>query len=160
VNRRALLVLIAVLALAGCSSSDHATTTAAPTTTTTTEPEITDEEIIANINEQLKPALEAAFDGDTAACVLKVLEDGGTGELDADAVVPAYEERCGVTATKVTGVVTAAALVEQGAAEDHAACVADAIAALSYDQVSALGEDGTNALYRRCGIDPEALGGD
>lgn len=162
--RRSLPVLLASLALlgvAGCSSGgdDTATTTSNPpaTTTTTTKPEITDEEIIDNINAKLRPALEDAFDAKTVDCVIGVLEDGGTGKLNADQVVPAYEERCGVTATRVTGVITGATLVDQGATPEQGLCVADAVAKLTYDEVTALDEGGTNALYEACGIDVDAL---
>lgn len=158
--RRTLLaaVLVALVAT-GCSSSDDAaTTTTGPVgTTTTTKPEITDEQIIADINERIRPSLEGTFDADTVDCILGVLEDGGVGKLDADAVVPAYEERCGVTATKVTGVITGAALVERGATEEQGTCVADAVAALPYDEVSGYGEAEINTLYETCGIDVAAL---
>ncbi|MGN6695221.1 MAG: hypothetical protein ACTHN0_13685 [Aquihabitans sp.] len=154
-------LLLALPVLAGCSGSSDgaATTTAVPTTTTTTKPEITDQEIVDDINERIRPSLEAKYDADQVDCIIGVLQDGGVGKLSADAVVPAYQERCGVTATEVTGVITASALVERGAAKEAAACVAGAIAELTYDDVAALGEDGTNQLYERCGIDVEALSG-
>jgi hypothetical protein len=158
----ALLVAAIAAASAGCSSSSddaNGPSTAAERSTTTTEPEITDDEIIANINEKLKPALETEYDADQVTCILGVLQDGGTGELSADAVVPAYEERCGVTSTEVTGVITASALVDQGADQEAADCVAHEIAAQTYEQISALGEEGTNALYESCGIDVDALTG-
>lgn len=155
------VVLAAVLAVgaAGCSSSDEGggSSTTAAQATTTTVPEITDDEIIANINEKLRPALDEAFDAETAECVIGVLEDGGTGELNADEVVPAYEERCGVTSTRVTGVITGATLVDQGATPEQGLCIADAIGKLTYDEVAAMGEDETNALYETCGIDVDAL---
>jgi hypothetical protein len=160
--RRALPALIVVLALAtaGCSSSsdgDAATTTTKATSTTTTQPEITDEEIIDNINDQLRPALDGTFEPKVVDCIISVLEDGGTGTLNADQVVPEYEKRCDVTATKVTGVITGAALVDRGATEEQGTCVSDAISAMPYDAVAALDETGTNAVYASCGIDVEAL---
>lgn len=153
-----LLVLVAVVA-AGCSgSSDGApASTAAPTTTTTTKPEITDEQIIDNINAKLRPSLEDAFDAATVDCVIGVLEDGGTGELNADEVVPAYQSRCEVSASEVTAVITAGALVQAGATADQGACVRTAVSKLTYEQISALDETTTNQLYEACGIDPEAL---
>jgi hypothetical protein len=164
--RRALVgvALAASLAMVGCSSSSDdggaaTTTTGSSGSTTTTQPEITDEEIIDDINEELRPSLDAAFDAETVDCVIGVLEDGGTGELDADEVVPAYEERCGVTATRVTGVITGATLVEQGATPEQGLCIADAIGKLTYEEVAALGEASTNALYETCGIDVDALTG-
>lgn len=155
----ALVAALAVVALAGCSGSSDAagTTSAAPTTTTTTLPAMTDEEIIDDINAKLRPALEAKYDAEQVDCIIGVLEDAGIGKLDAEAVVPAYEDRCGVTATEVTGVITASVLVDRGATQEQADCVTLAIAAKTYDQVSALGEDGTNALYESCGIDVDAL---
>lgn len=162
--RRPLLAAAAIVLLgaaSGCSSGGDeggaAATTGVPTSTTTTVAQITDEEIIANINEQLRPGLVEAFDEETVECVIGVLEDGGTGELDADAVVPTYEERCGVTATRVTGVITAAALVDQGATPEQGLCIADAIGSLTYDEVAAMDEDSTNALYEGCGIDVDEL---
>ena len=163
-RRSVVAVLVAGLAVvgAGCSSSDDgaATSTTAVGTTTTTKPEITDQEIIDNINQRLRPSLDAAFDAETVDCIIGVLEDGGVGKLDADEVVPAYEERCGVTATKVTGVITGAALVERGATEEQGRCVADSVAKLPYDQVAAYGETEINALYESCGIDVAALSSD
>lgn len=154
-----LLVLVLVLA-AGCSgSSDSTAPTTAPTTTTTTKPEITDEQIVDNINEKLRPSLDAAFDGETVSCVMAVLEEAGTGELDADQVVPAYQDRCRVSASEVTGVITGGALVEQGATAEQGACVREAVSKLSYDEISALDERTTNQLYEGCGIDPSALAG-
>ncbi|MCU1371681.1 MAG: hypothetical protein JWO77_2875 [Ilumatobacteraceae bacterium] len=156
----ALVALGLALAVTGCSSGDDAggsTTTAMPASTTTTRPEITDEEIIDNINEDLRPSLDGAFEPKAVDCIISVLEDGGIGELDADEVVPEYEARCGVTATKVTGVITGAALVEQGATPEQGLCIADAIAKLTYDQVAAFGETETNALYASCDIDVDAL---
>ena len=155
------LVLAALAApSAGCSgSSDGAAATTAPKPTTTTKPEITDEQIIDNINQRLRPSLDAAFDAKTADCVIGVLEDGGTGRLKADEVVPAYQERCRVSATEVTAVITAAALVEAGATEEQGACVRAAVSRLTYEEVAALGEQGTDQLYETCGIDPDALSG-
>jgi hypothetical protein len=163
--RASLLVAGAIVVLgtaSGCSSDGDgdgaaATTTGAPASTTTTAAQVTDEEIIANINEKLRPALVEAFDGETAECVIGVLEDAGTGELDADAVVGAYEARCEVTATRVTGVITGATLVEQGATPEQGLCIADAIGSLTYDEVAAMDEDSTNALYEDCGIDVDEL---
>lgn len=157
----AVFVSLISLAAPGCSSSSDGAgaTTTAPATTTTTMREITDEEIIDDINEELRPALDGAFEPATVDCVITLLEDAGTGKLNADDVVPAYEERCGVTATEVTGVITGAALVGQGATEEQGACVADAVAALTYDEAQALDEATTNALYEGCGIDPGALDG-
>ncbi len=159
--RRLLLVMaLAALAAAGCSSSEEgASSTTASTTTTTTKPEITEEEIIDNINEELRPALSDAFDADTVDCIIGVLEDGGVGTLDADEVVPAYEERCGVTATTVTGVITGAVLVERGATEEQGACVAEAIGASAFKDVAAMDEAAINALYESCGIEPAVLAG-
>jgi hypothetical protein len=150
-------LLLAAWTLAGCSgSSDGAAPTAAPTTTST-KPEITDQEIIDGINERIRPALEATYDAEQVDCIIGVLQDGGVGKLSADDLVPAYEDRCGVTATAVTGVITASALLQRGASKQAAACVADAIAKRSYEEVAALGELGTNQLYERCGIDVAAL---
>ena len=157
----ALLAALAAVTAAGCSSSDGdaATTTTEAATTTTTKPEITDEEIVANINEQVSPVLEGEYEPDTVDCIIGVLEDGGTGRLDADAVVPAYDERCGVSATAVTGVLTASVLVDRGATEKSAACVKDRIASQTYEEIEELDEDSTNALYESCGIDVASLGG-
>ena len=156
------LAALTTLAAAGCSGSSEgaATTTAAPASTTTTQPEITDEEIITNINDKLRPALEAAFEPADVECIIGVLEEGGTGELNADEVVPAYQERCGVTATEVTGVITGSILVDRGATEEQGACVSDAIAAKAYDEVAAMDEAQTNALYEACGIDVASLTGE
>jgi len=165
-TRRTLPVLLLALAIAltvvaGCSSSDDAadTSTTQAATTTTTKPELTDKQIIANINKNVRPALAAAFEPKVVDCILSILEDGGTGKLSADDVVPAYQARCGVTVTHVTGVITGAALVGRGATKAQGDCVADTITKLTYDQASALDEDTTNALYESCGIDVKALGG-
>ncbi len=160
--RRTLIALVTAVLLvgaAGCSSSsdDAKTTTTSGGTTTSLTTGMTDEEIIADINERIRPSLEDAFDAKTVDCILEILEDGGVGKLKADDVVPAYEDRCGVTATEVTGVITGAALVDRGATEEQGKCVADAVAELSYDEVAGYGEKEINAVYEDCGVDVEAL---
>lgn len=143
-------------AMAGCSSSDDGATTTTQATTTT-KPEITDEEITANIDTKVRPVLDDVFEPDQVDCIVGVLKDGATGVLSADDVLGAYQERCDIGAPQVTGVLVAAQLVDRGADQADATCVGDAIAALTPEQVDAMTDTATADMYATCGIDQATL---
>ena len=157
---RRLLLAVAVVALvlgaAGCSSSDDGEGDP-PSTTTTVSLEITDEEIVERIDEELRPALERAFGPDTVECLIGVLQEAGVGDVAADDLISTYEERCDVKATDVTAAIVSSDLIDRGASEDKAGCVRDAIAAMTVEEASALDEAGVDEVYAGCGIDPETL---
>jgi hypothetical protein len=159
-RRLALVVLVVLSVAAGCSSSsDDAapTTTIAPTTTTTTKPEITNGDISDNINQTLRPGLEAAFGKEKAGCIVGVLQDGATGKISADELLRAYETQCQVTASEVAGAIASADLIAKGATAEQGACVRTAFAKLTNDEGGALGTAGTEKILKACGIDPDKL---
>jgi hypothetical protein len=156
IHRIALVALALALGAASCSSggsdADRSTTSVS---TSTTKPEITDGEIKANISEEIRPALETAFAPDQVGCILDVMKASGVGQLSADDALGAYQERCGVSAAEVAGVVAAADLLDRGASKEGAACVRSAISELSIDKAESLDATEVGRIYEKCGVGSE-----
>jgi hypothetical protein len=171
-TRVAALLLVAGLALVGCSSdagsdaSSDGGTGSDGTTTTDAAGDAADDDageaavdaMTEGFLTDLRAGLVEVMSEDQADCVVSALDVDLDAQLDEGALQQKYDE-CGVRVSQIVAVQLYDSYVEGGVSPRAAACVRDAVAELDDAAMEAFSDEQGAALAARCGVDEDLLGG-